>query len=302
MKDPYIDMYTISFCITLDNLFNKKTNELCQIIDKVIEKYLLKLGEPTSIFVELDGRNKLKKYKFNNKNLDKLKEMIINQDVSNIFIGLLANEDHVISNVSNADYGFSITLSTNNKIRQFGINQRDRKWFESIAFSINTRIINNKKASFVFIKDFFFDILVNYKGNSGFIDCGFSPAQLLNISSPYEGFARKTYYQFYNNIDNNLRGVYFGNLINYKILDNFGGIKKIKQELSFPMQEIEIAGKKCLYIQLSEDIENISVNEIMKFHSYFISALYPNEVDLSYIESIDPDKVYRTKYNMFYWL
>lgn len=283
------------FNITTYKLFAERKEEYWQIILDSLQ--FIQEDYPLSdIQLEFDGCFKHRDWKYNSKNLEKTKKLFFEDELEQIILkktNFTGEAEYLLS------FGY-ITKDRVNRLKKTPIS--DKELPDEISFIINkAESISDKEQ--IKIKSFFMNMLSKFHANTGVLGFNNFWGMLFEMTSEEKmslQLRKPDSPLFY--YDQKLRGVFWGNYLGPKFIQHIGSsIEKIKSELPFFIYEvIELASEKALYIQLTEEIHQVTDEKMMQFYNYFKPYFY--DLDLENLHIRDPDKQLRKKFNMPYWL
>lgn len=285
-------------CIsTYDSLLSKE-----KVIINLVEEFSDKVAKPINKslkYIVTTDKNNVKKYKYKQSNWERTKILINEGKVKTLnFIhfdkrmieakvqGIDCPEANIYPELINLNIVSNIENPKRASFIEFSINKwmcaRDNSQYVSMEFQ---RLIEL--------------VISNMDCVGGFITIDTMAAY--ESASSHERYVGLEYIFASEKFDKYFRGYSWGNYLSRKHVELLGGIEKIKKEA--PVYYVKELSDKGAYLQLTEDIDNVSDEDLRKLKRYFQPILpkaprmlFPYEAKHKRIVIDDDDeKVYLEK-------
>lgn len=285
-------------CISTYDSLLSKGSVIINLVEEFVDKVVKPINKSLKYIVTTD-KNNVKKYKYKQSNWERTKILINEGKVKTLnFVhfdkrvieakvqGIDCPEANIYPELINLNIVSNVEYANEASLIEFSINKwmcaRDSSQYVSIEFQklIELAISNMECVGGLITVD----TMEAYKS-----------------SSSHERYIGLEYIFASEKFDKYFRGYSWGNYLSRKHVELLGGIEKIKKEA--PVYCVKELSDKGAYLQLTEDIDNVSDEELRKLKRYFQPILpkaqrmiFPYEAKhMRIVIDDDDEKVYLEK-------
>lgn len=235
--------------ITIRECLRSRTRELYDIIWDVYNEYIA--GIFPYVLLRMQKSNiHFRDVKFNKEIYHRYENLFVNGDIEELM--LIGCEERYKGLMG----GFGITCDINRYVLKNDLN----------GFVYKEPISKMTKEKMDRLIGLFKSISKNFNCINGYIGISDSTSVSFIERTPLEFYSDMYAFEA---IDIRLRGVYWGNLVSQNIVDILGGIDNIKNGVQhYCIEEVNGKLQKNVYIQLTEDILNCTIEDILVFKKY----------------------------------
>lgn len=284
-KAVYVDV------CTFDSL-KEKGRMVISLIEDILKHFFLPYRSPLKIYLErFDFKSQ--SFEYNIKAWNKVVSMVLNGEIRHLLINYTQNEE-----LHQPELALSITFdySYNDALLE------DTVIANNIALSINRRIFNLNIPIDVqnMLKETFINVFQDLNGVIGYINMGIPHATIAPNATSFEGLQGYYFTEYSHMFGIYARGYFWGNVLTEKHIEKLGGISVIKEKAPCCIVNDFVFGdgRKAVYLQLSEDI-NLYTDEQLKHLRDFFKSVLP-EKNMEYMNQADPSGEIRKSARVFF--
>lgn len=277
------DKYIYLDVSTFDNLI-LKGEILIRLFEAILKDYILIFQRPLIIqVIKTNGREKI--MPFDQKNWDSTKKLLVKGEVRHLMI---SNYDQSIENITFSTSPILLRVSCGYELEHTDFGSK-RRIADNLAFSISERLFPGKTPSDIqdsWVK-LFKNIFKTIKGSVGYLTLDYPKALVIPQPSPLELLLGLNFINNSHNYNRIVQGYFWGNMISEGHIESLRGIHSLKETSPCHLvEEFEFDDRKAIYLQLTDDINEFSDNQLRSLKKSLLPIL-PVE-NKSLIEENDP--------------
>jgi hypothetical protein len=264
--------------VTTYESMNSKGEQLVNLIQKILNNFTTYLTRSLEINIELMN-GKEKTLKFNEKNLNKVFELLLAGEIETLLIGDEVKDSgkrYADDPVEIKDYPthFSFAICCNQAATYPPHFSKNLLFTNDFNLSLSEQLFNNHiplhiQQSFI---ELFKEAIVAINGVSGFITC-----ESFSAGSP-ASTAYENYYAINSQrppgVNQRARGYFWNNYLSKDHIEQLGGVEQVLSNA--PCSVIELLStpiQQGILLQLTDDINSYSDEQLFELRKYLLNLL-----------------------------